>query len=31
VSGAQLEVRTYGAEAKPRVGFFTDTSVCIGC
>jgi formate dehydrogenase iron-sulfur subunit len=22
---------TYGAEAKPRVGFFTDTSVCIGC
>jgi formate dehydrogenase iron-sulfur subunit len=31
VSGAPLEVRTYGAEAKPRVGFFTDTSVCIGC
>jgi len=26
-----LEVRTYGAEAKPRVGFFTDTSLCIGC
>ncbi|HEX2393537.1 MAG TPA: 4Fe-4S dicluster domain-containing protein [Solirubrobacterales bacterium] len=22
---------TYGEEAKPRVGFFTDTSVCIGC
>jgi len=22
---------TYGAHAKPRVGFFTDTSVCIGC
>ncbi len=21
----------YGAEAKPRLGFFTDTSVCIGC
>jgi formate dehydrogenase iron-sulfur subunit len=21
----------YGAEAQPRVGFFTDTSVCIGC
>ena len=21
----------YGAEAKPRMGFFTDTSVCIGC
>jgi formate dehydrogenase iron-sulfur subunit len=24
-------VRTYGDEAKERVGFFTDTSVCIGC
>jgi formate dehydrogenase iron-sulfur subunit len=22
---------TYGAEAKERVGFFTDTSICIGC
>src|SRR5947209_19968428 len=22
---------SYGDEAKPRVGFFTDTSVCIGC
>jgi formate dehydrogenase iron-sulfur subunit len=22
---------TYGAEARPRVGFFTDTSICIGC
>ncbi|MEA2273920.1 MAG: formate dehydrogenase iron-sulfur subunit [Solirubrobacteraceae bacterium] len=22
---------TYGAEAKPRKGFFTDTSICIGC
>ena len=22
---------TYGDKAKPRVGFFTDTSVCIGC
>jgi formate dehydrogenase iron-sulfur subunit len=22
---------TYGDEAKPRVGFFTDTSICIGC
>ena len=22
---------TYDGEAKPRVGFFTDTSVCIGC
>jgi formate dehydrogenase iron-sulfur subunit len=23
--------RTYDGEAKPRMGFFTDTSVCIGC
>jgi len=23
--------RTYGAEAQPRMGFFTDTTVCIGC
>ena len=22
---------TYGERAKPRIGFFTDTSVCIGC
>jgi formate dehydrogenase iron-sulfur subunit len=22
---------SYGAESKPRVGFFTDTSICIGC
>ena len=22
---------TYGADAKPRMGFFTDTSLCIGC
>jgi len=22
---------SYGTEAKPRVGFFTDTSLCIGC
>src|ERR671926_1668433 len=28
---AELEVRTYGTAAKPRVGFFTDTSLCIGC
>src|SRR5256885_10647337 len=31
----QLETRswpgTYGDEAKPRMGFFTDTSLCIGC
>ncbi len=31
----KLEVHTwpasYGAEAKPRMGFFTDTSICIGC
>jgi formate dehydrogenase iron-sulfur subunit len=23
--------RTYGAETEPRMGFFTDTTVCIGC
>jgi formate dehydrogenase iron-sulfur subunit len=23
--------RSYGDEARPRVGFFTDTSICIGC
>ena len=23
--------QTYGDDAKPRVGFFTDTTVCIGC
>src|SRR5204863_1479388 len=23
--------RGYGDEARPRVGFFTDTSICIGC
>ena len=22
---------TYGEDAQPRVGFFTDTTVCIGC
>ena len=22
---------SYGDEARPRMGFFTDTSVCIGC
>jgi formate dehydrogenase iron-sulfur subunit len=31
----QLETRSwpgsYGEEARPRMGFFTDTSVCIGC
>jgi formate dehydrogenase iron-sulfur subunit len=31
VSPAPLEVRTYGADAEPRMGFFTDTSICIGC
>src|SRR3954452_19268342 len=27
---AALEARTYGAEARPRVGVFTDTSLCSG-
>jgi formate dehydrogenase iron-sulfur subunit len=26
-----MSTTTYGDEAKPRMGFFTDTSVCIGC
>jgi formate dehydrogenase iron-sulfur subunit len=26
-----VSASTYGAEAKERVGFFTDTSLCIGC
>jgi formate dehydrogenase iron-sulfur subunit len=30
-TGAPLEVRTYEGEARARMGFFTDTSVCIGC
>ena len=24
-------IDTYGAERQERVGFFTDTSICIGC
>jgi formate dehydrogenase iron-sulfur subunit len=28
---AELEVLTYGGAEHKRVGFFTDTSVCIGC
>jgi formate dehydrogenase iron-sulfur subunit len=31
MSGAPFEVGTYGGQARTRVGFFTDTSVCIGC
>jgi formate dehydrogenase iron-sulfur subunit len=31
MSPAPLEVRTYGPDAEPRMGFFTDTSICIGC
>ncbi len=35
MSAERLEITSwpasYGAEARPRVGFFTDTSVCIGC
>jgi formate dehydrogenase iron-sulfur subunit len=26
-----MTTEAYGPEARPRVGFFTDTSVCIGC
>ena len=28
---AAYELATYHSEAKPRMGFFTDTSICIGC
>ena len=28
---ADALARTYGDETQPRMGFFTDTSVCIGC
>jgi formate dehydrogenase iron-sulfur subunit len=35
VSAYQLEMRawpsSYGEAARPRMGFFTDTSICIGC
>jgi formate dehydrogenase iron-sulfur subunit len=31
VSGFELKTTSYGPDAKPRVGFFTDTSLCIGC
>ena len=35
MAGYDLQTRewpgTYGDAARPRVGFFTDTSVCIGC
>ena len=35
VTVLELETRSwpgsYGDEAKPRMGFFTDTSICIGC
>ena len=26
-----MTAELYGSETRPRVGFFTDTSVCIGC
>src|SRR3954470_8015522 len=29
--GFDLGTQLYGAERKPRMGFFTDTSICIGC
>ena len=31
MTGALLEVETYDGGAQRRVGFFTDTSICIGC
>jgi formate dehydrogenase iron-sulfur subunit len=29
--GFELGTRLYGDQTRPRVGFFTDTSICIGC
>src|SRR3954454_15517873 len=29
--GFDLGTQLYGADARPRMGFFTDTSICIGC
>jgi formate dehydrogenase iron-sulfur subunit len=31
VSPYELPVTSYGGDARPRMGFFTDTSLCIGC
>jgi formate dehydrogenase iron-sulfur subunit len=31
VSPYELPATSYGADARPRMGFFTDTSLCIGC
>jgi formate dehydrogenase iron-sulfur subunit len=31
VSSFELNTTSYGGEARPRMGFFTDTSLCIGC
>jgi formate dehydrogenase iron-sulfur subunit len=31
VSTFELKMTSYGGEPRPRVGFFTDTSLCIGC
>jgi formate dehydrogenase iron-sulfur subunit len=31
MSPYELPVTSYGGESRPRVGFFTDTSLCIGC
>ena len=31
MSPYELPTTSYGADSRPRVGFFTDTSLCIGC
>jgi formate dehydrogenase iron-sulfur subunit len=31
MSPYELPVTSYGPQSRPRVGFFTDTSLCIGC
>ena len=30
-AGCELKTTSYGPDAHPRMGFFTDTSLCIGC
>ncbi len=30
-TSASAEQQTYGPDARERVGFFTDTTLCIGC
>jgi formate dehydrogenase iron-sulfur subunit len=31
MSTYELAISSYGSQARPRMGFFTDTTICIGC